>query len=95
MKELIIIAVKILDPISFVLAFVIVLFGSKRSIILISATVTAVAVETFLTSSQITRTWGQSIIPGFLASLIHAGVSFWIVGMAREKKAKTSIKSGK
>lgn len=89
MRELIVLGVKVLDPISFGLAFLIILFSRNKAIILVSASITAVVIETLLTSSQYTRSWGQGIVPGFIAALIQAGVSYWIVGLFRKKKRQS------
>lgn len=93
MRDLIVIAVKTLDPVSFVIAFIVVLFGRKKSIILISAVIAALATETILTTLQLSRPWGLGLIPGFIAALIQAGLSYWIVGLFRKKKAVASPSS--
>jgi len=69
---------KLLDPISFIVALVIVLFSRRWWIIIVAAAVSAVIVETILTSTQFTRTWGQGLLLGFVASAIHASVIFFV-----------------
>ncbi len=71
---------KILDPVSFIVVLVVSLFSRKKWIIPVAAIIGAIVTETILTFTQITRTWGQGIILGVLASGIHAVLSYWLIG---------------
>lgn len=92
MTFLITLVVKVLDPVSFAIVFTLSFISRQKWIIPAAAVVGAFVSETLLTVTQYTRTWGQGIIIGLLASGIHAVVSYWLVGKikeARAKKAKT------
>jgi hypothetical protein len=93
MMELIFVFVKLLDPIAFAIAFSVVLCSRKKTVIFISAAVTAIAVETILTSTQSARIWGQGLLPGFVAALLQAGLSFWIVSLFRGKNEQAVLES--
>ena len=77
----------LLDPVRLVLTLGVVLFSRKIWIIPIAAICSAVVVETMLTSSQMTRDWGEGIVIGFLASLIQASLIFLVRKGLSKKKA--------
>ncbi|RJP32214.1 MAG: hypothetical protein C4527_06410 [Candidatus Omnitrophota bacterium] len=79
MAIIVIILVKLLDPISFIVVLVVSFFLREKWIIPVAAIVGAVATETMLASTQITRIWGQGIIPGFISSGIHAIICYWLL----------------
>ncbi|MGF6862843.1 hypothetical protein ABIE69_003433 [Rhodobacteraceae bacterium MBR-64] len=81
---------KLLDPVGFFVALVVVLFSKKKWIILLAAVLAAVVGETILTSIQYTRNWGQGLPIGFLAGLVHASIVFGIRShLGVRKHAKT------
>jgi hypothetical protein len=69
---------KLLDPVGFVVALIVVMFSRKKWIILLAAVLAALVVETMLSSIQHTRTWGQGLPIGFLVGLVHASTVFAI-----------------
>lgn len=71
-------AADVFDPIRFVIVLVIVLFSKKKWIVIVAAALAAVTVETILYSTQISRTWGEGLPIGFLASLVVATIVFTI-----------------
>ena len=82
---------KTLDPIGFLIVLVISLFSRKKWIIPISAIFSSIIIESILTSSQISRNWGESIIPGLIASSVHAIICYFIINLFRKNKTiKTS-----
>ena len=80
MDFIVIVLVKLLDPISFAIVFGVSFFSRKKWIIAVAAIVGAVAVETILTSTQMARSWGQGLIIGLLVSGIHALLCYWLIG---------------
>ncbi len=74
------IIVKLVDPIGFVVVFVVSIFSRSKWIIPVAAISGAVVIETILTSNQYTRTWGQGLFQGFIASGIHALICYWLIG---------------
>lgn len=81
-----ILVAKILDPISFAICLIVVLFSRRPSVIPIAAIVAAVASETLLTASQYTRSWGEGLVPAFVAGLVHAGIVFKIRSVVSRPK---------
>ena len=81
---------KILDPVSFIVVLVVSLFSRKKWIIPVAVIIGAIVTETILTSTQITRTWGQGIILGVLASGVHAVLSYWLIGNFKKSQASKS-----
>ena len=75
---------KLLDPVSFIVVLIVTLCSKQKHIIIVAALVAAIITESVLTSMQATRSWGQGIAPGFLASLLHAVFLFWVVSKFRK-----------
>lgn len=75
---------KLLDPVSFIVVLIFTLCSKQKYIIFIAALFGAIITESVLTSMQVTRSWGQGIVPGFIASLLHAAFLFWVVGKFRK-----------
>lgn len=93
MTFLIMLVVKVLDPIGFAVVFALSFITREKWIIPAAAIGGALVTETILTATQYTRTWGRGIVIGLLASAIQALVCYWLVGKikaARAKKAKTN-----
>lgn len=80
---------KLLDPVSFIVALVVTTFSREKWIIVVAAICAAIVTETVLTSMQVTRSWGQGIVPGIIASFLHAAFSFWVVGRFRKPKSQS------
>ena len=76
----------LLDPIRLVIALLVVLFSRQKWIILVAAAISALAIETLLSSTQHTRTWGQGLPVGSIASLVHASLVFLIRARITAKK---------
>ena len=81
---------KLLDPLSFVVALIVTAFSREKWIIVVAALCAALITETVITSMQVSRSWGQGIMPGIIASLLHAVFSFWLVGRFRKPKVNIS-----
>ena len=77
---------KLLSPISFGIAFAVVLFSRKKSIIVVAAVVAAVVSETILSLAQSTRIWGQGLPIGIVASAAQASLIFYIRDRRSRKK---------
>ena len=75
---------KLLDPVSFIVVLVVTLCSKQKYIMIVAALVGAIITESVLTSIQVTRSWGQGIVQGFIASLLHAAFLFWVVGKFRK-----------
>lgn len=81
---------KLLDPISFIVVLIISFFSREKWIIPVAAVIGAVVTETMLTSTQITRTWGHGVIPGLMASGIHAILCYWFIRKFKKKEPAKS-----
>jgi ABC-type thiamin/hydroxymethylpyrimidine transport system permease subunit len=68
-----------LDPLGFTIAILGSLFIRKPWQVLLVGLITASIVETILTTTQYTRTWGEGIVIGVVASSLHAAIGFAIV----------------
>jgi len=79
---------RLLDPVSFIIVLVISTFSRKKWVILVAAITGAVVTETILTSSQFTRTWGEGLVYGFIASGLHALICYWVIGKFKKLKTK-------
>lgn len=82
---------KFLDPVSFLIALIVVLLSKKKWIILLAAGLAAVIGESYLSSIQYNRIWGQGLPIGFLVGLVHASIVFAIrslLGVRKESKIK-------
>ena len=80
----------LLDPIAFLIAFIVVLFSRSKWIILVAAIAETVLSEAIVTSTQVTRDFGDGLAVGFVAALIHATVAYLIVTKFRNRKSKQS-----
>lgn len=80
----------LLDPIRLILTLAVVLVSKCAWIVPAAAAISAIAIETMLTMTQITRVWGDGIIIGFLASLIHAGAIYGIRMLIINHRARKS-----
>lgn len=77
---------KFLDPVSFIIAGVsgYKLYNKPWYAILVIGIITSVIVETLLTSSQLTRTFGEGLPLGIVVSCLHALIGRFI---ARKRNA--------
>jgi hypothetical protein len=73
-----------LDPVRFIIIFLVCVFSKNKWIILIAAIIGAVSIETILKMSQITRVWGSGLTSGFLASFFHAVICYKIVNKVKK-----------
>ena len=89
------IIVKLLDPVSFVLCLILTLFLVRElnSYILISvvSVVVAIAIETMLDAIQYTRVWGEGIIAGLIASIVHTFLSIKIYNASKKYRDRKKI----
>ena len=76
---------KFLDPISFIVVLFISFITREKWIIPVAAIAGALVTETVLTSTQITRTWGQGLPIGIIASGLHAVLCYWLIGKFKKK----------
>lgn len=81
---------KLLDPVSLVLCFILLVIKREKWMIGVSAIAAAIASETVITLMLFTRTWGEGLVLGFIASLIHSVLAYWVVGKFRKKPVSTS-----
>ena len=77
---------RLFDPVSAVVALVVVTFSRKKWIIIVAAIIAAIVAETVLTSMQMRRSWGQGLVPGIIAGSLHAIIFFWVVGRFRKSR---------
>jgi nucleoside permease NupC len=89
MGTLALILASLIDPIRFAITLAVTLFSRQKWIIPVSAIVSAIASETLLTSIQMSRTWGEGILPGVIASGIQALLCFWAVAKFRRSRKKS------
>ena len=90
MGAIAVLVAKLVDPIGFGIALVVVLLSRQKWIIFVAAAVSAIAVETLLSSTQYTRTWYQGLPVGFIAGLIHASLVFFIRARITRRKEQTT-----
>ena len=76
--------VKLLDPIGFVIVLLVSLVSRQRWIIPVAAVSGALIAETLLTVTQYTRSWGQGIATGVVASTLQALACFVVLGLFRK-----------
>ena len=76
---------KFLDPIGFIVVLVISFITRDKWIIPVAAIAGALIIETVLTSIQITRTWGQGLPIGIIASGLHVVLCYWLIGKFKKK----------
>lgn len=68
----------LLSPIRLVITLFFVLLTKRKWIVPVAAVISAIAVESLLTASQYTRVWGEGLVIGLMASLIHAYAIYWV-----------------
>lgn len=85
---------RLLDPISFIIVLFISLFSRKKWFIPVVAVAGATVTETLLTSTQVTRSWGQGIVLGVVASGIHAVICHYLIQRFNKRKLKISDNRG-
>ena len=87
--------VKLIDPVSFVLCLIMTLFLVRKLnfyiLIAIVSLVVAIAMETMLDAMQYTRVWGQGIIAGLIASILHTFLSIKIYHGWKKYRDKKKI----
>ncbi|TBW47618.1 hypothetical protein EZI54_22375 [Marinobacter halodurans] len=81
---------RLLDPISFIIVLFISLFSRKKWFIPVIALAGAIVTETLLTSTQVTRSWGQGIVLGIIASGIHAVFCHYLIQRFNKRKLEIS-----
>ena len=86
MNLLAIIIAKLLDPVSVIITVIVVLFSRSAWIVPVAAIVAALSVESMLVSTQFSRNFGDGIVLGLVASMIHATIAFKIVNKIRKGK---------
>jgi len=78
---------KLLDPVSLIIALIVTFFSRSKWIIILAALVAALGSETIISVvDPSNRSWGRGIVPGLIASLLHAGISFWLLSRLRKSK---------
>ena len=82
---LIILIVKLFDPITFVIVFIVSFFSRKKLIIPIAAATGAIAGEVMLSASKASYSWGQQLIPALFACSIQAYICYKIIGRFKNK----------
>src|SRR5262245_39306373 len=80
----------LLDPVRALVTFAGVLVWRSPWVILVAASVSAIACETILTTvnfiDDFTYVWGDGIGPGLIACLAQAGVLFLVVESVRHRR---------
>ena len=84
--------VKFLDPIGFVVVLMASLALKDKRFVYVAAIITAVALESFVASVNHVVTWGMTIIPGIIASCLHALICNWSVSKLKNPSDKKGIK---
>jgi hypothetical protein len=83
--ELVVLMMKVGNPITFVLAFVLVFCCRTKSAVLVAAVALALALETALVAAQPWRIWGYGLVSGVAASFIQLAVAWAIVAFLRKR----------
>jgi hypothetical protein len=83
--ELVVLMMKVGNPITFVLAFVLVFCCRTKNAVFVAAVALAVALETVLVFLQPWRTWGHGFVSGVAASFIQLAVAWAIVAFLRKR----------
>ena len=91
MITLLSIAVSALDPVRAVITLLCLWLLRGPWGILIAVVASALAVESMLTATQFTRTWGEGFHIGLAASIIQAVLIYWPLSAMRRRKV---IKEG-
>jgi len=81
---LIFIIVKLLDPIGFVLVLLASIFLQNKKFTYIAAVIVAIALEFYVASVNHTVKFGMAIIPGIIASNLHAFLCNWATNKFRD-----------
>lgn len=82
--------VKLLDPIAFLVIILLNLITREKWIIPVSAIIVAVLYEFLLGMiGSKSHTFGTSLLPGIIASTIHALIAYKIVGWYKSRKTKS------
>jgi hypothetical protein len=76
---------KLLDPLAFIIAIIVTTFSRNKIIIPVAAIFAALLSELFITSMN-SRSFGENsmIFYGFIASMIHASLAFYLIGKFRK-----------
>ena len=77
----------LLSPVRLIVTLLIVLLSKRGWIIPVAAVTSAAVVETLLTTLQMTRVWGDGLVVGLAASLIHASLIYWIRGLIVRRRS--------
>lgn len=82
--------VKVIDPVALLAAFIIASLGFRFGMksIFVTTVIVAVGSETLLVWFNYGGGWGRTLPYGLIAALIQAIVFYWIISVARRKKAK-------
>jgi hypothetical protein len=81
---------RLLDPISFIVVLFFSLFSRNKWLIPVIAILGATVTESLLTSTQVTRSWGQGIILGLIASGVHAVICHCLIQSFNKRKLEIS-----
>jgi len=76
--------VSFLDPVRALITFGCT-FLSRKCGVLVAALASCIVCETIPAAAQGWRYWGQSILPGFIASLLQAALLFCVVRLVRRR----------
>lgn len=95
MGTLVAILISFFDPIRLVITLAVSLCSRQKWIIPVAAMVSAIVIETLLTSMDITRTWGEGILLGMVASGIQALMCYGAVGEFQRWRKKARSGSGR
>ena len=85
---------KLLDPVSIVICMVLLLIKREKWMIGVATIVAAVVVETALTKLQYSRTWGQELFVGLVASLMHATLAYLVIRKFAKSKSESPRDGG-
>ena len=86
MGDLIIIFVKVLDPIIFIILLItLFIFFSKKTIVL-AAIFVAMASETIISQASPGRNWGDRLVHGLIASHIQSILAYYLIKFFKKKK---------
>ncbi len=86
------IIVKFLDPIGFGVVLMASLFLKEKRFVYVAAIITAIALESYVASVNHVVKWGMAIIPGIIASFLHALLCNWAVLKFKGSSDKKGIK---
>lgn len=85
---LIMIFVKIIDPITFAVIFSMSLLFKGKKIIPIAAVTGAVVGEALLSSNRVSHSWGQQLLPAIFACSIQAFICYKLIARFTKKSKK-------